>query len=365
MDSSEPALTVLTTPAEPQGRRQRRHPLLTIALSVLCFFVLDNLLFRSGLYDLIVSPITTGGKLVDMVRFNKAIQTDPTRDVLLMGNSRTEWGFGTGEFAQIYPHATIRPLMGAVPGSNVEWWFYQLRAQDPHHDRYAAIMIPLDGYRAAPLAVDQQNRYDTAQVLAPIMHLRDWRDFLCAFQRSRHPRAGACAGDLRAATTTRSTCRICCCIPSPATTHAGTRTCRVEVAGRLDTARTSSIEALRLDPASGKPIAYPSGFNSFRKNETDAEFISPPSDQAESWTAREAAFQATWIRRIVADYEGSRTRIIFLNIPHQPLPLPALQPIADAPDLRSSIPEARTLSCCRRISSSILRNRNTLLTCCT
>ena len=339
MDSSEPALTVLTTAAEAQGRRQRRHPLLTIALSVLCFFVLDNLLFRSGLYDLIVSPITTGGKLVDMVRFNKAIQTDPTRDVLLMGNSRTEWGFGTGEFAQIYPHATIRPLMGAVPGSNIEWWFYQLRAQDPHHDRYAAIMIPLDGYRAAPLAVDQQNRYDTAQVLAPIMHLRDWRDFLAHFS---DPAIRARARVLAIFSSHDYSLDLQDLLLHPFARYHARRE-REHVGSKwLDDwhGAHGSIEALRLDPASGKPIAYPSGFNAFRKNETDAEFISPPSDQAESWTAREAAFQATWIRRIVADYAGSKTRIIFLNIPHQPMPLPALQPIADAPDLRSSIPEA-------------------------
>jgi hypothetical protein len=49
MDSSEPVAAVVTTAAEAQGRRQRCRPLLTIALSVLCFFVLDNLLFRSGL----------------------------------------------------------------------------------------------------------------------------------------------------------------------------------------------------------------------------------------------------------------------------------------------------------------------------
>jgi hypothetical protein len=329
----------MTTPVEPQLRRHRHHPLLTIVLSVLCFFALDNLLFRSGLYDLIVSPDTTGGKLLDMVRFNKALQTGPARDVLLMGNSRTEWGFGTGDFAQMFPHATIRPLMGAVPGSNIEWWFYQLRAQDPRHDRYAAIMIPLDGYRASPLAVDQQNRYDTAQVLAPILHLWDWPDFLAHFS------------DLAI----RARARVLAIFSSHdysldlqdlllhplARYHA--RRVRNRVGSKwLDDwhGASESIEALRLDPVSGKPIAYPPGFNAFRKNETDAEFIPPPPSLAQSWTAREAAFQATWIRRIVTDYEGSKTRIIFLNIPHQPMRLPALQPIADAPDLRSSIPEA-------------------------
>jgi hypothetical protein len=329
----------MTTAIELQPRRQRHHPLLTIVLSVLCFFVLDNLLFRSGLYDLVVSPVTTGGKLLDMVRFNKVLQTDPARDVLLMGSSRTEWGFGTGDFAQIYPHATIRPLMGAVPGSNVEWWFYQLRAQDPHHDRYAAIMIPLDGYRAAPLAVDQQNRYDSAQVLAPIMHLWDWPDFLAHFSDSA---VRARARLLAIFSSHDYSLDLQDLLLHPLARYRARRD-REHVGPKwLDDwhGAPESIEALRLDPISGKPIAYPSGFNAFRKSETDAEFTSPPSGQERSWTTREAAFQATWIRRIVADYEGSRTRIIFLNMPQQPLPLPALQPIAGAPDLRSSIPEA-------------------------
>jgi hypothetical protein len=339
MDSSERARTIMTTPVELQPRRHRHHPLRTIVFSVLCLFALDNLLFRSGLYDLIVSPVTTGGKLVDMVRFNKALQTDPARDVLLMGNSRTEWGFGTGEFAQIYPRATIRPLMGAVPGSNVEWWYYQLRAQDPHHDRYAAIMIPLDGYRASPLAVDQQNRYDSAQVLAPIMRLQDWPDFLAHFT---DPAVRARARLLAIFSSHDYSLDLQDLLLHPLARYHARRE-RDHIGPKwLDDwhGAPGSIEALRLDPVSGKPIAYPPGFNAFRKNETDAEFISPPPSLAQSWTAREAAFQATWIRRIVADYEGSRTRIIFLNIPHQPMPLPALQPIAGAPDLRSTIPEA-------------------------
>ena len=284
MVSSEGARTVMTTPVEPQPRRHRDHPLLTIAFSVLCFFVLDNLLFRSGLYDRIVSPDTTGGKLVDMVRFNKALQTDPARDVLLMGNSRTEWGFGTGAFAEIYPHAAIRPLMGAVPGSNVEWWFYQLRAQDPHHDRYAAIMIPLDGYRVAPLAVDQQNRYDTAQVLAPIMHLRDWPDFLAHFSDAA---IRARARVLAIFSSHDYSLDLQDLLLHPFIRHQERRK-RDHVGPKwLDDWQgpPETIEALRLDPISNKPIAYPPAFDAFRKNETDAQFIPPPSDLVQSWTA--------------------------------------------------------------------------------
>jgi hypothetical protein len=330
----------MATPVELQRRRPHRHrPLLTIALSVLCFFALDNLLFRSGLYDLIVSPDTTGGKLVDMVRFNKELQTDPTRDVLLMGNSKTEWGFGTGDFAQIYPHATTRPIMGAVPASNVEWWFYQLRAQDPHHNRYAAIVIPLDGYKAAPLAVDQQNRYDTAQVLAPIMRLRNWPDFLSYFN---DPAIRARARVLAIFSSHAYSLDLQDLLLHPlARIRARRQRERVGPNWLHDWhGAPETIEALRLDPATGKPIAYPSGFDAFRKGETDIYFIPPPPDQEQSWTEREAAFQATWLRRIVADYEGSKTRIILLNVPYEPMPLPALQPIASAPDPRSTIPEA-------------------------
>jgi hypothetical protein len=339
MDSSEPAPTVMPAPVEARPRRHRTHPLLTIALSVLCFFVLDNLLFRSGLYDLIVSPDTTGGKMVDMVRFSKAVQTDPARDVLLMGNSRTEWGFGTGDFARIYPDATIRPLMGAVPGSNIEWWYYQLRAQDPHRDRYAAIMIPLDGYRAAPLAVDQQNRYDSAQVLAPIIRMWDWPGFLARFTDAA---IRARARLLAIFSSHDYSLDLQDLLLHPRVRYHERRE-RERVGPKwLDDwhGAPGSIESLQLDPVSGKPIAYPPGFNAFRKSETDTAFIPPPSGEARPWTEREAAFQETWIRRIVADYEGSKTRIIFLNIPHQPMPLPALRPIADAPDLRSAIPEA-------------------------
>ena len=98
------------------------------------------------------------------------------------------------------------------------------------------------------------------------------------------------------------------------------------------------MEELKVDPKTLKPIAYPARFTAFKRLETDQKFIAPTPDQAKAWTARNAEFERTWLTRIVEAYRGSRTRLIFISIPHQPMALPALTPIADAPDIPAMLP---------------------------
>jgi hypothetical protein len=335
MDSSEMSATVIVAPIKSQVTPLRA--LRTILFSVVCFFVLDNLIFRSGLYARIISPDSIAGKLLDIVRFNSAVQTNPARDVLMLGASKTEWGFGTGDFEQLYPNAEIHPLMGAVPASTLKWWYYQLRVQDPNHDRYRAIVLPLEGYKIAPLSEDQENQYSNAEILAPIISLQDWPGFLSSFTDPA----------------VRARARLLAIFSS----HTYWRDLQdlllhpiQRILGRIHRNRIgpnwlhdfdgdpATLEGLRLDALTGRPSAYPAGFNEFKKRQTDDQFVVPTPDQAKAWTARNAIFEANWLRRIVNDYKDSKTRLIFINIPHWPMPLPALKPIADAPDIRSMIP---------------------------
>jgi hypothetical protein len=335
MGSSDMSATVIAAPVKSQVSPLR--VLRTILFSMVCFFVLDNLIFRSGLYARIISPDTIEGKLLDIVRFNQAVQANPARDVLIIGDSKIELGFSTGDFEQLYPNAEIHPLIGAVPASTLKWWYYQLRVQDPNHDRYRAIVIPLQGYKIAPLSDDQENQYGDAQNVAPIISLQDWPGFLSSFTdpavRARALLLAIFSGhgysldlqDLLLHPIQRILRRI--------------RRNRIGPNWLDDfDIGPGTLEGLKIDTLTGKPSTYPAGFNAFMKRGTDDQFVAPTPDQAKAWTARNAIFEANWLRRIVNDYKDSKTRLIFINIPHWPMPLPVLKPIADAPDIRSMIP---------------------------
>jgi hypothetical protein len=333
MGGSDMSATVIAEPVKCQV--SLLHVAQTILLSVLCFFVLDNLIFRSGLYARIIKPEAIGGQLLDIVQFNSADQINPVRDVLILGNSKIASAFGTGDFEQLYPNANLRPLMGAVPGSTLKWWYYQLRAQDPNQDRYKAIVIPLEGYKIPPRSVDQENQYSDAQMLAPIISLRDWPGFLSSFT---DPAVRARARLLAIFTSHAYSFDLHDLLLRPIQRIWGRIQRNRMGLNPLQSNRRGTLEELKIDTLTGKPSAYPAGFGAFNKRVTDDHFVGPTPDQAKAWTARTAIFESTWIRRIVNDYKDSETRLIFINIPRWPMPLPALKPIGDAPDMMSMIP---------------------------
>jgi hypothetical protein len=303
------------------------------------FVVLDTALFRSGLYmHLCGSAESVSGKVFDIVHFNQVATSDASRDVLLIGNSRTEWGFGTDDFASFFPNARIRPIMGASPKSNEEWWYYELLAIDPHHSRYKAIVIPLAGYRVNPWREDKQNTYYTVQALAPIIGLTQWPEFVMSFT-SADLRLRALTLVLFSSHDYALDVQDLMLEPMDRIRWRGTRNALGQGWLHDDHGASGDLRELTIDPRTRKPVTYPARFDDVQRRETDQEFETPSTEEARQWTARNAAFEARWLGRIVAAYRGSRTQLIFINIPHAPMALPAQQPIPNAPDVRKMIPE--------------------------
>jgi hypothetical protein len=322
-----------------ENARLRPRPLRTVLLSIVLFLVIDTLVFRSGLYvHLCGSADSVSGKVFDIVHFNQVATSDASRDVLLIGNSRTEWGFGTDDFASFFPSARIRPIMGASPKSNEEWWYFELLAIDPHHTRYKGIVIPIAGYQISPWREDKQNTYYTAQAMAPIVGITQWPGFVMSFTGT----------DLRLRALTLA-------LFSSHDYALDVQEMILEPINRIrwrdrrnalgqgwlhdDHGASGDLQELTIDPRTRKPVTYPDRFDELQRHETDQEFETPSPDEARKWTARNAAFEARWLGRIVAAYRGSRTQLIFINIPHAPMALPAQQPIPDAPDVRRMIPD--------------------------
>jgi len=317
---------------------QTRNPLVTIALSILCFVFLDAAIFRSGLYARVSSPMTTAGKFLFLIAYEQDRPADASRDVLMVGNSKMEWAFWVKQFKAFLPHSRLRPVMGASSGSTEEWWYYMLHDLDPKHDRYAAIVIQISGYKISPWTQDFANRFDNAQVLAPILRWYEWPGFLRTFTDP----------DVRRRATLLA-------VSSAHDYALDLQDLLLNFNGRMhdldwrrkigerwmynEEALSSNVEALKLDPLTGRIIAYPPQFNAFKRRETDSEFVRPTLDVAQKMTERNAAFERYWLGRIIEDYSNSKTKLIFLQTPRWPMPLPAQEPVASAPDVRDMIPK--------------------------
>ena len=316
---------------------RRAHPVATILLSVVSFLLVDNLVFRSGLYANVQNPNTYSGALQALIRFNSGAAADPDRNVLLVGNSRMQYGFSVKAFEEDFPQSPLKLILAAVPSSNEEQWYYMLQRLDPHHDRYAAVVIPLAGYKVAPWQNDNANHYETAQIVGPIVPPRLWAEFLDGFDVPDTR--------LRALTIALFTSHAYEFDLQDLLFHPVQRLNDVAARNRAGInflyglpITSENMCSLRLDPATGRPQSYPSRFKMYQIMAMNQEFISPPPGLARSLTNRNALYEARWIGKIVEAYHGSRTRLIFVDMPHEPLPLPARAPIVGAPDVRQFIP---------------------------
>jgi len=69
----------------------------------------------------------------------------------------------------------------------------------------------------------------------------------------------------------------------------------------------------------------------------EQQFLVPPADLEKQWTEQNAAYESRWLGKIIVDYKNSITRLIFIDVPHHPIPLPAQQSSRGAPDIRQMI----------------------------
>ena len=314
------------------------HPVATVLLSVGLFFLLDGVLFRSGLYARFQQPNTPAGSMTAIIRFTGAAPTDPGRSVLVMGNSKTEYGFGVHDVEQDFPDAPVKPVLGAFPGSNEEYWFYALERIDPHHDRYAAIVIPMSGYKIAPYDEGFGDSYAAAQMLLPIVPVSGLRAFLGDFTDS--------SLRWRAALLAMAPSHLYANDLQDFLLHPLQRLRAVrsrESAGvsylYVDAPHTDTMDGLSVDPVSHRVLQYPQRFNVLFRDDMDRKFAGTPPEEARQRTARNAAFSAKWLRRIADAYRDSRTKLIFIDMPHEPVDMPSRQPIAGAPDIRDMLPK--------------------------
>lgn len=155
--------------------------LLPLLVGLIVFFGLDALVFRSGLYNRELSPMSIGGAGYYEHYFEKRRASDNQHDVLLTGDSRMGEGFSVRQ-ANMDPEADgLHFVQAAIPGSTLRVWYYLLKDMDPQANRYRAIVLTVPSYRRIPDQSDLQNRPLDADILEPIISTRDFLDLASTY----------------------------------------------------------------------------------------------------------------------------------------------------------------------------------------
>jgi hypothetical protein len=311
-----------------------KHPLILIVLTIFTFLTLDSLIFRSGFYGWLSNPESVDGQLFNGVWYEKSRTGSGKREILVTGNSRIDWAFWPAQYNDDHPSSDLRFIRAAIPATDEKMWYFILKTLDAGHDKYTAIVIPTTSYKVDTWSVDQENERLSISMLAPILSISSWFELIDSFSY-RELRKDAILSMVFAGNIYSADIQNLIAHPID----------RLKLLYKRKSAGThwldswsggqGTMEDLIVDPGSGKIINFPSNLDYFARQETIREFVRPSQQDALLFTARNAAYQARWLNKIVDMYKGSRTQLIFLQTPCCPFPLPARGPIASAPDLRT------------------------------
>jgi len=307
-----------------------------VTLSFLVFGVLDNAIYRSGLYAQVSSATSVAGMFAAVARWRIPTEPSGKREVLILGHSKIEAALSEKLFERGNPDSHLKLVFGSSAGTTEKMWFYLLKHIDPEQRRYAAIVIPIDSYRTPPLDIDAENQIDVAQCLAPMLDAHEWWDLIGTYTNP-DVRAKVILGALVSSHLYALDLQDLLRHPverydALAFAKATRHTFLYDWDG-FD----GDLETLEIDVATAKITHAPPQLDSFRRAEAEFRFRPLPSQLVGTWTQRYHAFRLEWFTRIVSLYARSSTKLVFVQVPRWPFLMPGTTPIDGAPDLRDFI----------------------------
>ncbi len=115
-----------------------------VLLSLVAFLCIDALLFVTPFYRNLLAPDSAAGSFERAIGRVERATAVPSRDVLVLGDSRIFNGLDAAAADAAAPG--LHFVNAAVPGTTPRCWTVFDRVVDPQADRYRAIVIPVDSY---------------------------------------------------------------------------------------------------------------------------------------------------------------------------------------------------------------------------
>lgn len=286
-----------------------------VLLGLALFFALDSAVFRSGLYRAWVTPASMQGFASHLFQALEEHPAKPTRDVLVLGDSRIGEGFSSRRAnALAGPDGPVF-LPGGIPGTTPRAWCLMLERLDPDARRYAAIILGLRSFRQSPehVAITDDRMLD-ADILGPLISTRAFIDLIdhqpgFANKITLWSRLLVTARMYRADFADLVARPRGHLTPALAWPAAG-----LGYADGYD-GRAGTMVGLAWHPED-ESLTFPDGLTEAQKATLREDF---PAHHPET-VAAEDAYNAYWIGRIARRYAGGPTKLILARLPTSPLP---------------------------------------------
>ena len=149
------------------------------------YLLAEGLVFRTGFYARFLEPESSTGSYERT--FQAELNRRPTgkKDVLIVGSSRLAEGFSAKIANEYKPQDGFRFFNCAVPSSGPRTFYYTIRGLDPHHNRYAAIAIPIDDYDDPDDLEDVADRVGDMRLVVNQLRLTDVIPYSLSFTHWR------------------------------------------------------------------------------------------------------------------------------------------------------------------------------------
>jgi hypothetical protein len=283
--------------------------------SLLFFLAVEGAVFRSGWYNKYLDPDSSTGSVESYVYWLRRTPPAHVPEVMLLGDSRIAEGFSS-RAADALTGNRVHFWNFGMGGTTPRVWYYVLRDADPTRRRFQAIVIALDRYADEDSWDSSPNRIIDLNFAIGRLRLEDCIDFA----RSMNTRAfqsRALTGCLfKGITLRRDVQEFLRNIPARLKHSRDWRNNGLGyVSGYLGF--QEDLSGLSADFAR-RTIHFPPGLSRQRQDSVQARLLPDPTPQ----TGEMTRYRELWLGRIIDLYNDSPTRIIFLEVPRGPLPIP-------------------------------------------
>ena len=287
--------------------------LFTLISTVIGFWAVEFALFHTDAYYTILKHDSAAGSVETYVRNELRRNRTNPRQVLTIGDSRM--GFlprYANDMQTGYQFASI-----ALGGSTPRDWYYMLRGVDPHANRYSAIVIAMNDFEDAEIEEDYSVRATDLYYLIGRLKYSDIPYFAKSYQHDPKLEWAAVRGIVLKGLIYKRDFQ-------DFLLHPADRIALAQLA-RKDSylwyynyvGSNQSMGGVVVDWAN-RTVTVPPGFTDAQKAAYQYQFLAPKPP----YTGVRSAYLHQWFGKIYEHYRGSKTRLIFLDLPRGPFVRP-------------------------------------------
>ncbi len=280
--------------------------------AVLGFFAVDCLAFHSGWYMKYLEPNSSAGQVELSIFW---LRHEPeVKQTAVFGDSRIGEGFSARTATTASQNRMNFRNMG-VAGSTARVWYYLLRDADPNKTRFSTVVFALDRYSDQD-GEDQSLRIGDLNYVVGRLRLTDCFDFANSYS-TPELQSRVLSGCFLRGLPLRDD--IHALLEKPSDRFKLAKDWRNNGHGYLDGygGKSEDLAGLTVDFAT-KTINFPAGAKDWQKDTARGTLLPGESPQ----TGNLRKYRERWLGRIIDYYVGTKTRVVFLEMPRGPLPPP-------------------------------------------